>query len=289
MALLDPIDGSPSGGSSTRRGASPTGKQLLRASFELFRANRRMIWLPIMAGISSAVAFLAISGLVAVPLVKAYGSSRLDVLYLYPGLVASSFLGAYFNLALVFAANEQIEGRFIGIPEALAMAWARRRVIFSWALLSATVGVVIQFVDRRLGIFGRLAGVLGGLAWAIANYMVIPILAFEDVGPVEAVKHSSHLLKTTFGSLARGALRFGALLVVWMIPAVVLIAVGAGMASAGSTLVGLAVAGIGVIGFFVVSMYVSAAGMYMRTILYRYATGKSVPEMGLDLSQTFTR
>jgi hypothetical protein len=37
-----------------------------------------------------------------------------------------------------------------------------------------------------------------------------------------------------------------------------------------------------------VSMFASAAGIYMRTILYRFATGQSVPELGVNLSQTFS-
>jgi hypothetical protein len=110
-----------------------------------------MIWLPVLSGLTSAVAFLAISGVVAVPLLRAYGPSPWAVLYLFPGIMASSFVGVYFNVALVFAANEQIEGRRITVRLALSMAWSRRRVVFSWALLSAVVGTVIRAVESRLG------------------------------------------------------------------------------------------------------------------------------------------
>jgi len=36
-----------------------------------------------------------------------------------------------------------------------------------------------------------------------------------------------------------------------------------------------------------VVMYGSAASMYMRTILYRFATDKSIPDLGVDVSQAF--
>jgi hypothetical protein len=36
-----------------------------------------------------------------------------------------------------------------------------------------------------------------------------------------------------------------------------------------------------------VSMYASAAGMYMRTILYRYATDQPIPDLGVDPSGAF--
>ncbi|MGO9028388.1 MAG: DUF6159 family protein [Acidimicrobiales bacterium] len=272
-----------------RAGSGPTGKQVLRASFSLFRQNREMIWLPVLSGLVSAVAFLLVSGAVALPLIRAYGHSPWEVFYLFPGIMASTFVGVYFNVALAFAANEQIEGRKITVRNALAMAWSRRRAVFSWALLSAVVGTIIQAIESRLGIFGRLLGVLGGLAWAVATFLVVPVLAFEDVGPIDALKQSSHLIKTTFGTIARGALRFGMLFVGWILLAMAVIVAGVVTAVAGAPLIGVPTAVLGVIGLFVISMYLAAAGMYMRTILYRYATHKPLPNLGLDLSRTFDR
>ena len=272
-----------------QRTGSPTGKQLLRTSLGLFRQNRRMIWLPVLSGIASAVAFLAVSGLVALPLLRTLGPSPWTALFFVPGAMAATFVGVFFNVALVFAANEQIEGRKIGVRQALGMAWSRRRVVVSWALLSAVVGTALQVVESRLGVFGRLLGVLGGLAWAVATFLVIPVLAFEDRGPIEALRQSSHLLKTTFGTIARGALRFGALLLVWILLALAVIVAGVMLALAGAPVLGVPIAVVGVIGFFIVTMYLAAAGMYMRTILYRYATHQSLPDLGLDLSRTFQR
>ena len=270
-------------------GGSPTGKQLLRASLDLFRQNSRMIWLPVLSGVASAVVFLAISGVVAVPLWRAHGPSPWAAFYFFPGIMASTFVGVYFNVALAFAANEQIDGRIIGVRDALGMAWSRRRVVFSWALLSAVIGLVIQLIESRLGVFGRLLGILGGLVWAVASFLVVPVLAFEDVGPIEALKQSSHLLRTTFGTVARGALRFGVLFLGWSLLALAVVGAGVGVALSGMPVLGVPIAVIGVIGFFVVSMYLAAAGMYMRTILYRYATHKPLPNLDLDLSRTFQR
>jgi len=271
------------------RGSAPNGKQLMRASFDLFRQNRQMIWLPILAGVVSAAMFLIVTALVAIPLIHAFGSTRLVVLYLVPGLIASSFAGVFFNVALVFAANEQIEGRLVSVSEAIAMAWTRRGIIFKWAVLAGVVGTFLQFIEQRLGFLGVIARVAGGLAWAVATYMVIPVLAFEEVGPLEAVKESSRLLKDTFGSIGRGALRFGGLFVVWMLVAVGVVGVGFITSVAVTPFLGIPIAAAGVIGFFIVAMYISAASMYMRTILFRYAKGESVPDFDLDLSKTFQR
>jgi hypothetical protein len=34
-------------------------------------------------------------------------------------------------------------------------------------------------------------------------------------------------------------------------------------------------------------MYASAAGMYMRTILYRFATDRPIPDLGVNVSGAF--
>lgn len=75
----------------------------------------------------------------------------------------------------------------------------------------------------------------------------------------------------------------------WILLAAAVIVVGIVVALSGAPLLGVPIAVLGVIGVFVVSMYLAAAGIYMRTILYRYATHKPLPDLGLDLSRTFQR
>ena len=131
-----------------------------------------------------------------------------------------------FNVALVFAATDRIEGRTPTIGGSLAQAWGAQNVIFSWAILSAVVGTAIRMLEQRLGLVGRLIGVAGGLAWAVATFLVIPVLAFEDVGPIEAVKRSSSILKARFGTIARGGLRFGFLFLGLSLGALAVLAIG---------------------------------------------------------------
>ena len=50
---------------------------------------------------------------------------------------------------------------------------------------------------------------------------------------------------------------------------------------------GVPVAAVGIAGLIGVAMYASAAGMYMRTILYRFATGKPIPDLGVNVADAF--
>ena len=50
---------------------------------------------------------------------------------------------------------------------------------------------------------------------------------------------------------------------------------------------GLALAAAGLLIVVAVSIYASVVQVYLRTILYRFATGQSVPDLGVDLAAAF--
>ena len=265
---------------------NPTGKAILRASLDLFRQDRQMIWLPVLATITALVAFATVTG----PLVLVLGHTGFAVMIAFAcGSVVATAATVIFNVALCFAATDRIEGRTPTVAGSLARAWERRGVIFRWALLSAVIGTAIRALEQRFGLIGRLIGLAGGLAWAVATFMVIPVLAFEDVGPIEAVKRSSSILKARFGTVARGGLRFGLLFAGLSIAAllVVMVGIGISISARDAYLLGIPVAVAGFGALIAVGMYASAAGMYMRTVLYRFATDQPIPDLGVDVAGAF--
>jgi TatD family hydrolase len=68
-------------------------------------------------------------------------------------------------------------------------------VIFQWALLAATVGIILKMIEGRSSIIGKLVAGLIGLAWTLASFLVVPILAFEELGPFEALSRSAELFR----------------------------------------------------------------------------------------------
>jgi hypothetical protein len=265
-------------------GTNPTGKAILRSSLALFRQDRQMIWLPIMATVTAVIAFAVI----AAPIGLAFGRNGIGIIIaLVCGSVVATAATVIFQVALVFAATDRIEGRTPTVGGSLAQAWGRKNVIFSWAILSAVVGTAIRMLEQRLGLVGRLIGVAGGLAWAVATFLVIPVLAFEDVGPIEAIKRSSSILKARFGTIARGGLRFGLLFIGLSFGALAVLAIGVVCIAKNAWVIGVPVAAIGFVLLIGVSMYAQAAGMYMRTILYRYAMNQPIPDLGVDPGGAF--
>jgi hypothetical protein len=173
----------------------------------------------------------------------------------------------------VFAANSRFQGEPVAIGDAIHAAAARSHVLLPWAIVSATVSIVLRAVEQRGGVFGRIVGSLAGVAWSVVTFLVLPILVFEGIGPIAAVKRSGELFKRTWGEnlmTNAGIGLVGVLAVlVGAVPLVLLLAVGG------------PVAVVGIVAFVlwcVAVLLVSTAltGIF-QVALYRFATGTPVP------------
>jgi hypothetical protein len=233
---------------------NPTGKQLLHAAFGLFRQDPQMVWLPVLGALAGFVGF----ALVATPIVVGLGV----------------------NVAGVLAAL--LEGRTPTVGGSLAKAWTRKGTILEWAVLASIVSLVIRLIEQRAGLLARLVGLAGALSWAIATFFVLPVLAFEDVGPITAVKRSTAVLRSRWPNVARGSLRFGVLFLGWSLAAMAVLFVGVAMLHS-TPYLGVPVIAVGALALLAVAMFAGTAGIYVRTILYRYATNQSVPSLGVNL------
>ncbi len=128
------------------------------------------------------------------------------------------FIVVFFNVALVAAAADRLAGGNATINYGLQVAWQRKGKIFQWALLASTVGIILNALERRLGWLGRLATRFIGVAWTMATFFVVPLLAAEDVGPAEALVRSGELFTETWGEQLVGGFSFGLIFVLLAIP-----------------------------------------------------------------------
>ena len=65
----------------------------------------------------------------------------------------------------------------------------------AWALVSATVGIILHLIERRAGFLGRIATALVGGVWSLVTFFVVPVLVLEDKGVVDSVKESVSLIR----------------------------------------------------------------------------------------------
>jgi hypothetical protein len=188
------------------------------------------------------------------------------------------FVIVFFNVALVSCAVIRFSGGNPTVGDGMRAAFGRLPQILAWALLAASVGVILKAIEDRVSWLGKLVISLIGTAWAIVTYLVVPVLAVEKVGPFTAVKRSASLLRKTWGEALVGHLSFGLLNFLLMLPGIFLVVIGgvAG-AAAGSFVLGIAIAALGVLYLVGLAIVISTLQQIFLAGLYMYAAEGQVP------------
>jgi hypothetical protein len=199
---------------------------------------------------------------------------------------------ALFNSALVFCALQGFAGKEPSLRAGLATAVGRLPQILAWSFVAATVGLILNalqnFLKDKLGFLGALLGGLGEVAWAVVTYFVVPVLVVDGVGPIEAVKRSSAILRRTWGEAVGGEGGLGIISFLFLLPVVLVIgivaALGRGLNADVATVVVLAAI---IVPYVLAHTVVFAAlGTIFRTGTYIYATtGKAPASMDPALLQ----
>jgi hypothetical protein len=115
----------------------------------------------------------------------------------------------FFNTALVEVAMRRFDGENATVGAGLKRAWSRLPIILGYALIAATVGMLLRIIAERVGFVGKIIVGLIGFAWTVATALVVPVLAAEDVGPLEAVRRSVELIKKAWGEDVIGSAGIG--------------------------------------------------------------------------------
>src|SRR5438445_551772 len=260
--------------------------ELVKQSFAILRSDKQLMLFPVLSAVCClfVTAVIATGGTIlmmpAIASAAANGEqfhpnqSPLFLLGMFTLYVANYFVIVFFNVALVGVANSRLMGGSWTFRDGLELAWARKGTILQWALVAATVGVILRTLEERMGIIGRIIMRIIGIAWTLACYFVVPVLAFEDLTPIDAVKRSAKLFRDTWGEKVVGGFSLSMVSLVLMLPGIGLVIAAAFLAGINGMLVGLLLM---VLYFLVLSVFMSAVGGIFNAALYRYACFKQVP------------
>jgi hypothetical protein len=253
---------------------------LMKASAAVLRSDKSLLIFPLLSGICTllvAASFLVPVGVMAIggEHVGQDFHERMSVgayLLMFGFYLVQYFVIIFFQTALTGVALMHLRGEPTSVGAGFALARAKLPQILGYALIAATVGLILRMIQERLGLVGRFVVGLIGLAWTVATFLVVPVLASKDVGPVDAVKHSVELLKRSWGENLIGnggiGIVFGLLMVLAGLVGAALV-VGAAMTKS-VVLIVLAVA-IVVLGFVLLGLIQSSLQGIYAAALYRYA------------------
>ncbi len=201
--------------------------ELLKASLRVLMADKELVIFPIL----SAVGVIIITLTFALPMLL---SNFVDRLFLGGQIEILGLIVAFLfylvqytviffaNTALVGAAMIRLRGGDPTVRDGFRIASSRLGPILGYALIAATVGMILRAFSQRSRGLGRLVVSLIGFAWNVATYLVVPVLAVENLGPIEAIKRSTQLLKRTWGEQLGGHLGLGAFFFVVFLAEVVI-------------------------------------------------------------------
>jgi len=207
--------------------------ELVEKSVGILVRHKSLMVLPVASAMASATVSVVMLGICALtfrPEIQTFLATRPQHtrmtqpmwVFFFLFYLVNYCIVVYFNVALVTIVSRILEGGAASINDGLQAAWERKSRIFQWALLAATVGVFLQALEERLGFLGRIVVRLFGAAWALASYFVVPVLAANDVGPVEALAQSGQLISETWGEEVVGSFSFGLIFAILAIPGIAL-------------------------------------------------------------------
>ncbi len=261
-----------------------------KVSWSILRSDRTLAVFPLLSVFATLGVFGLFAGLVALTgLQDGAGNDGLEPIgWVFVGCAyfALAFVATFFTAALVHGANERLEGRGATLGECLGSARSKLHRLLPWAIVQATVSVIIRTVEERFGIVGQIMAGLLGAAWGVVTFLTIPVIMLEDLGPIAALKRSGALLSRTWGENIAAQFGFGLLALVASLPGMLLIGLGVG---SGSLVVAVALGIVGGAWIVVVSLAVAAMTGIYQTALYRFAVDDKAPAAfaGSDLDHAF--
>ena len=262
--------------------------EVTKTTFAVMKQDREMMLFPVLSAITS---FVFIAALIGPGIYFAITGQTLNLTLVYWAILFVIYFGlaaiaTFFNVATVYTAATRMGGGEATLKDSLAFAKSRLGVIIQWALLSATVGLLLRAIEQAASKFGQvgqlIVGILTsviGLAWSIGTIFVIPVLVYENTPPFTAVKKSINVLKATWGETLTKWIGINIIQsTIYVLAAVIFLApalftVFTGGATAIAITFGIAF----LITILITHLVLSVADQVFNTALYVYATSGVVP------------
>ncbi|MGZ8620727.1 MAG: DUF6159 family protein [Actinomycetota bacterium] len=244
------------------------GFRLAKASWQVVREDRELLWLPVISFFCSLIVMAVFAlGALGIGLPENQSSQISPALYVlgFVMYVALAFVSIYFNAAVIGTAMKRLQGEDASIHDGLALARQHIGKIFVWAVITATVGMILRSLQERAGIIGRIVLGIVGIAWTVLTFFVVPVLLFEPVGVGDAIKRSGSIFRQRWGETFVGNGTIGIAIFLVSIP--VLIVGGLIAAVVPALGIVLLVVAIGIL----MAIGSATTGVF-NAALYRYAT-----------------
>lgn len=264
------------------------GWELAKISLHTINQNRSLLLFPVFSVISLILVLATFFGggfflfgeTIDRALNDEQGGNLLAIALIFIYYLINFFIIVFFNSALIHCAVKILNGEETSLEEGFNFALSRIGKIFGWAVLSATVGTLLQLL-QNMGKIGEIIAGLIGLAWSVMTFFVVPVLIYEDKGVFEAVKESGRLMRQKWGESLAANVSFGLFHFLG-----ILAAIGLGMLLMNVSAILAITVAVGII--LLVSTVMSAARTVFVAAVYNHVSGRPTGEFdGRTLDSAF--
>ena len=261
---------------------------MMGASWEVLKKDKELLVFPLLSGICCILVIVSF----ALPLWMTGAVDQVqewekmtplqktaDIAIMFLFYFCNYFVIIFFNSAIVACAVVRMRGGNPTLSTGLNAAMTRLPQILGWALVSATISVILRVIENTHKKAGRWIAAILGAAWAITTFLVVPVLVVEKKGPIEAFKESTRLLKKTWGEQLIGNFGFGIVFFLLGIPGIALLIFGIMALAGGGVGAALAVLLIaaGILYIILLGLIQSALQVIFQAALYLYAKDGQAP------------
>ena len=243
----------------------------------MLKQDKELVLFPIISGI----VMLILTASFMVPLVMFTGikdgefsNNALYYVFFFIFYLIGYFVVIFFNTGLIACVQIRLSGGDPKFSDGMQYATGNLGKIAGWALISATVGLVLQMIRERAGLLGRIAAGLFGMAWNLITFFVIPVMIFQNAGVIASIKQSAALFKRTWGENV--VLRFSLGFVMFLLGLLGIIPIALAIMTKSAAII-IAVGAVVVLYWFALGIISSALNGIFATALYNYAMTGTVP------------
>jgi len=250
------------------------GWKIAMNSFKVLNANKQLVLFPILSSIS----LILVIGSFVVGALASNGWNTdfldenenpiLQYAILFVFYVINYFIIVFFNMALIHCTRLYFRGEEVSLSEGIRFSLSRVGVIFSWAVFAGIVGTILKAIQENSGVVGKIITGLIGIVWGVATFFVVPVIAYENKGPLEAFKRSSQLMKEKWGESLAGNFSLG------LIQFIGVLVVGVVFFMLGYIIHPMVGVALAILGCFIVTAIISAAQTIFVSAVYHNITNE---------------
>jgi hypothetical protein len=262
---------------------------ITKLTFGVINKDRELIWFAMLSFLFSTIFTLAMIVPSVIPAILERGFSEeslqaLEYVMIFLTYFGLAFIATFFNVCVVYTTKVRFEGGNATFGESIRFAMSRLTLIVKWSLLSASVGLLLRLLHNLASNLGKIGEIVAkiligllGMVWSIVTIFVVPVLVYEGLGPIDAIKKSSQVIKKTWGeslikAIGLGLVQFFVFVIIVLISAAFTYSLAMAFDTIGM-LVGISV---GVLLLLLAGLVFNVASTIFNTALYVYANNNLV-------------